>query len=322
MSSNYLKILFAGTPQFAAAALQALLNTPHEIIGVYTQPDRPQGRGQKLAASPVKLLAQEYHLPVYQPVSLKDPLEQQKLASLQADVMVVAAYGLILPAAVLTAPRLGCINIHSSLLPRWRGAAPIQRAILAGDKKTGVTIMQMDAGLDTGAMLYKTECDISAEETSETLHDKLAKQGAEAIVQTLNLLMQDKLAPEIQNSELATYAHKIQKEEAQLDWQAPAIELERKVRAFNPWPVAFTPMGDQFLRIWQAEVVDRDTKKVEPGTILQVAKSGIDVATGDGVLRLLVVQPPGGRAMKVSDFVNARRAEVVEGKMLTASTRS
>jgi methionyl-tRNA formyltransferase len=306
-----LKIIFAGTPLFAATILQALLKSSHQVIAVYTQPDRPAGRGRKLTASPVKELALQHQLPLYQPVSLREEQEQKKIVELQADVMVVAAYGLILPPAVLHAPRLGCINVHASLLPRFRGAAPIQRAILENDKKTGVTIMQMDQGLDTGPMLYKMECAVEPEDTSENLHDRLAQLGADALLVTLNQLTS--LKPENQNETLATYAHKIKKEEAQLAWYLPAQELERKVRAFNPWPVAFTQQG---IRIWKAIVIEKDISQHKPGEILQANANGIDIATGKNVLRLLTIQLPGGRVLPVADILNAKQNDFTVGKII------
>ncbi len=299
-----LKIIFAGTPAFAASSLQALLNSEHEVLAVYTQPDRPAGRGRKLTASPVKMLAQEHNLPVLQPASLRDKQIQQVLADWQADVLVVAAYGLILPEPVLLAPRLGCINIHASLLPRWRGAAPIQRAILAGDQQTGITIMQMDAGLDTGDMLHKVACPIESADTAKTLHDKLATLGATALCDTLKLLANGVAVPEKQNDVDANYAKKLQKIEAKIDWTQPAQTLSRTVRAFNPWPVAFTRVDDKNLRIWFAEAVDTSTDAT-PGTVLTESHEGIDVATGNGVLRILQLQLPGGKALDAKQFLNA-----------------
>jgi len=300
-----LKIIFAGTPAFAARSLQALLDSGHDVLTVYTQPDRPAGRGRKLAASPVKTLAQAHNLPVLQPASLRDPKTQQVLADWQADVLVVVAYGLILPGPVLAAPRLGCINVHASLLPRWRGAAPIQRAILAGDKQTGVTIMQMDEGLDTGDMLHKVMCPIDNTDTAGTLHDRLAVLGATALCDTLKLLANGAVTPEIQNDVDASYAEKLQKAEAQIDWTQSAQILSRTVRAFNPWPVAFTRIGDKNLRIWFAEAVNT-IPDAPPGTVLAESQQGIDIATGNGVLRIHQLQLPGGKAMDTEQFLNAR----------------
>lgn len=308
-----LNIIFAGTPAFAATTLQALIQSHHHIKAVYTQPDRPAGRGRQLTPSAVKELALQHQLPVYQPLSLRDAQEQQKLADLQADIMIVVAYGLLLPLPVLTAPRLGCLNVHGSLLPRWRGAAPIQRAVLAGDTKTGVTIMQMDEGLDTGDMLYKIEYPIAAHDTSAILYERLADLGAQALLHTLDQL--SILQPERQENSLATYAHKITKEEAKIDWHLSAVELDRKIRAFNPWPVA---CFDQ-TRVWQAQPLETTVKNAQPGTILQASSAGIDVATGNGVLRLLQLQLPGGRALSVGDILNARKNEFPIGKVLGSS---
>jgi len=299
-----LKIIFAGTPIFAASSLQALLNSEHEVLAVYTQPDRPAGRGRKLTASPVKTLALEHDLPVLQPESLRDEQTQQALADWQADVLVVVAYGLILPKPVLVAPRLGCINVHASLLPRWRGAAPIQRAILAGDEQTGVTIMQMDVGLDTGDMLHKVVCFIENTDTAETLHNKLATLGATALCDTLELLSNGTAVPEKQNDADANYAEKLQKAEAQIDWTQSAQVLARTVHAFNPWPVAFTRVNDKNLRIWLAQAMDA-ASDATPGTVLTESREGIDVATGDGVLRIHQLQLPGGKTLDARQFLNA-----------------
>ncbi|HEB58214.1 MAG TPA: methionyl-tRNA formyltransferase [Gammaproteobacteria bacterium] len=308
--STPLKIIFAGTPDFATTILAALLDSPHEIVAVYTQPDRPAGRGRKLRPGPVKTLALQHDLPVAQPESLRDPAAQQTLAALDADVMVVVAYGLLLPPAVLETPRLGCLNIHASLLPRWRGAAPIQRAILAGDRETGITIMQMDAGLDTGPMLLRVPCAITETDTGGTLHDRLASLGARAILDVLDRLDSGELQPEPQDDALATWADKIAKDEARLDWSRPASELDRVVRAFNPWPVAFTtaPLGGETvrLRIWQARPgTDHGTDHTDatPGTVLDTGAAGITVACGEGVLTVTRLQAPGSRAMSADDFL-------------------
>lgn len=309
-----LKIIFAGTPAFAATALQALLNSQHSIIAVYTQPDRPAGRGRKLTASPVKELALKHALPIHQPQSLKDAAELTILQAYQADIMIVAAYGLILPPAILATPRLGCINIHASLLPRWRGAAPIQRAILANDKKTGITIMQMEKGLDTGPMLYKVECPIEATDTSELLHDRLATLGATAITTALNQF--STLTPEKQDESLVTYAQKIIKEEAELNWHSSAEELSCHIRAFNPWPVAFFKNGEQVIRVWDARVIEQNIHSATPGEILQANAHGIDIATQKNGLRLLKIQLPGGRVLPVADILNARHNDFEVGKRL------
>jgi methionyl-tRNA formyltransferase len=315
VTSSPLKIIFAGTPQFAAIALEALTLTRHQVVAVYTQPDRASGRGLKVTASPVKDTAFTLKLPVFQPASLKDQREQDDLRKFNADVMIVAAYGLILPKAVLNIPRYGCLNIHASLLPRWRGAAPIQRAIIAGDKCSGITIMQMDEGLDTGAMLLKHAYTLMAEETAQTLHDKLAKMGAEAITEALELLAERKLVPEKQDDSLTTYAKKITKEEALLDWNESAVDLERKVRAFNPWPIAYTNWQGNHLRIGAACVVKSDSRHT-PGTIVQAARDGIDVATAHDVLRLLKLQLPGGKMISAADFYNAHRDKLQVGELI------
>lgn len=313
MPISPLKVIFAGTPEFAAIALDALIHSVHPVMAVYTMPDKAAGRGLKLTASPVKLLAEQHQLPIHQPASLSGSYEQDKLSALQADVMVVAAYGMLLPSVVLAIPRLGCINIHPSLLPRWRGAAPIQRAIYAGDAISGVTIMQMDAGLDTGSILLQQQYVLDPEETSQTLHNKLALQGAEALIATLNLLAEDKLTPKPQDNDLATYAHKISKEEALIDWSKPAAELEREIRAFNPWPIAHTSWHGENFRIWRAKVLATDHDS-PPRTLLHASNAGIDIATGNGVLRLLEVQLAGGKVLPAADFYNAKRNELMKGE--------
>ncbi|MGE6182726.1 methionyl-tRNA formyltransferase [Aeromonas media] len=303
---NKLKLIFAGTPDFAARHLAALLSSDHEVVAVYTQPDKPAGRGQKLTASPVKDLALAHDLPVYQPASLRNEEAQAELAALGADLMVVVAYGLILPKAVLDTPRLGCLNVHGSLLPRWRGAAPIQRAIWAGDSETGVTIMQMDVGLDTGAMIRKVSCPIASDETSASLYDKLADLGPQALVDTLDAMAAGDTTAEVQDDALANYAQKLSKEEAHIDWSMEAVAIERCIRAFNPWPISWFEVAEQTIKVWQAEVIDSDHGQ-SAGTLLKADKQGIDVATGKGVLRLLTLQPPGKKAMSVPDLLNSRR---------------
>lgn len=313
-----LKIIFAGTPDFAARHLQALLDAGHQVVAVYTQPDRPAGRGQQLQASPVKQLALQHQLPVYQPKSLKKAPAQQELAALNADLMIVVAYGLILPKVVLATPRLGCINVHGSLLPRWRGAAPIQRAIWAGDADTGVTIMQMDEGLDTGAMLSKASLPIANEDTSASLYDKLAVVGPQALLAALTDLpaLQAKAQP--QDNALANYAEKLSKEEAQLDFTKAAAALEREIRAFNPWPISYLQLPDsnhpaagQQLKVWRARVEAADNRTAAPGTtapgtIIRSDKKGIAIQTAAGLLVLETIQPAGKKAMTVTDFLNGR----------------
>ncbi len=302
--SQPLKIIFAGTPDFAAVALKALLATEHSVVAVYTQPDRPAGRGRKLQPSPVKQLALEHAIPVCQPQTLRDDSAQQALAGFQADLMVVVAYGLLLPQVVLDAPRLGCINIHASLLPRWRGAAPIQRAILAGDAESGVTIMQMEAGLDTGPMLIKSVTPIAADETGGSLHDRLATLGAEALLKVLPGLSEGSVTGEVQDDDLATYARKLDKQEARIDWTQDAEQIDRLVRAFNPWPVAHCLFDDQVMRIWNSQALPGDAGG-EPGRIVASDRSAIEVATGTGRLRITQLQMPGKRAMSAGDFLNA-----------------
>ena len=314
-----LNIIFAGTPDFAAQHLQALIDSHHNVIAVYTQPDKPAGRGKKLQESPVKQLALAQQIPVYQPKSLRNPEAQAELAALHADVMVVVAYGLILPQAVLNAPRFGCLNVHGSLLPRWRGAAPIQRAIWAGDKTTGVTIMQMDIGLDTGDMLHKVSCEIAPTETSASLYAKLAAMAPSALIEVLDHLGSDKFLPEKQDDAQSNYAEKLSKEEAKLDWTLSASQLERNIRAFNPWPMAYLQLTDdkgtaQTLKVYQAQVLPHENKPA--GTILSADKHGLKIATADGVLNILQLQPAGKKPMSVQDFLNGRSDWVKVGKVL------
>ncbi|SDI58296.1 methionyl-tRNA formyltransferase [Pseudomonas panipatensis] len=311
--SQSLRLVFAGTPEFAAAHLKALLDGPHQIVAVYTQPDRPAGRGQKLMPSPVKQLALEHGLPVLQPATLRDPAAQAELAALAPDLMVVVAYGLILPQVVLDIPRLGCINSHASLLPRWRGAAPIQRAVEAGDAESGVTVMQMEAGLDTGPMLLKTTTPISPSDTGGSLHDRLAELGPQAVVQAIEGLAAATLQGERQDDALATYAHKLSKDEAKLDWRRPAEELERRVRAFDPWPVCHTTLNGEALKVWGARLGEG---RGEPGKILAASRDGLLVGCGEGSLLLTRLQLPGGKPLAFADLFNSRRDQFAIGLVL------
>ncbi|PCI07826.1 MAG: methionyl-tRNA formyltransferase [Gammaproteobacteria bacterium] len=306
-----LRIIYAGTPDFSVAALQALISSSYEVVAVYTQPDRPAGRGRGVQASPVKEKALEYDIPVYQPASLKDAQAQFELKALAADLMIVAAYGLLLPPAVLAMPRLGCINIHASLLPRWRGAAPIQRAILAGDKKTGITIMQMDEGLDTGDMLAMAECEINQSDTGSSLHDKLMVLGAETLLSVLPAIAQQRQEKTQQNDATACYASKLDKSEAKIDWSLSATAINHAIRAYNAWPVAYCSYlkkgKSSKLRLWQAEVIIDEKKSAEtaPGEVIAESVQGVDVVTGNGVLRIKQMQAEGKRRMPAADFLNA-----------------
>jgi methionyl-tRNA formyltransferase len=307
-----MRVIFAGTPEFARSALAALHAAGHEIVGVFTQPDRPAGRGMKLQASAVKQFAIEHNLPVVQPHSLKldgkypdeAAAAQSFIAQAQADVMVVAAYGLILPQWVLDAPKHGCLNIHASLLPRWRGAAPIHRAIEAGDAQTGVTIMQMDAGLDTGDMLLEETMPILTQDTTASLHDKLASMGAALIVKALTQVGQFK--PVKQPAEGVTYAHKIEKAEAAIDWTLSAQSLSQRIRAFDPFPGMTAQMAGETVKVWQAHGLAEapaHASAAKPGTLLALDETGLQVACGDGVLCLTQLQKPGGKRQPVADFV-------------------
>lgn len=321
-----LRVIFAGTPDFASASLQALLDSRHQVIAVYTQPDRPAGRGRKLTPSPVKTLALTHDLPVRQPASLKTAEAQEALADLEADIMVVVAYGLILPQAILDAPRLGCLNVHASLLPRWRGAAPIQRAIEAGDSESGVTIMQMDAGLDTGAMLLERRTPITATTTGGELHDTLAELGGEAIVEALDALAERELDAIPQPETGVTYAAKLSKAEGELDFTRSASELSARIRAFNPWPVAWTLLGDDTLRVWLAEPATRrdDDPEALPGTLLPPDSDALRVACGTHageVLRVTRLQLPGGKALDAHDLLNARGERFPTGQRFGRSPR-
>lgn len=305
-----LKIIFAGTPEFAADHLQALIESPHNVVAVYTQPDKPAGRGKHLTQSAVKQLALKHNLPVFQPKSLRYAEAQAELKAFEADVMVVVAYGLLLPQAVLDIPRFGCLNVHGSLLPKWRGAAPIQRAIWAGDSVTGVTVMQMDVGLDTGAMLHKVVCEISENDTSATLYQKLSTIAPTALLSVLNGLNTTLFIPVAQQDSDSSYAKKLSKEEAKLDWTQSAVQLERSIRAFNPWPVCYFHLSDpqgneQTIKVYQAEVLASEVN-ARVGEVLGLDKNGLCIACASGVLRITKLQPAGKKPMSVADFINGR----------------
>ena len=312
-----LKIVFAGTPDFAARHLQALLDSRHQIVAVYSQPDRPAGRGKKLQASAVKQTAISHDIAVFQPESLKGPDAQRQLAELDADVMVVVAYGLILPQVVLDTPKYGCLNVHGSLLPKWRGAAPIQRAIWAGDRETGITIMQMDKGLDTGPMLMKKSLSIEPQDTSASLYEKLANIGPKALLETLDAL--STLIPEKQDDSLASYAQKLSKQEARMDWQLGAKQLARNVRAFNPWPGAYFEIQGAALKVWTTQVIDlpNEQQSAVPGQILRADKQGILVATTEQAILLEVIQLPGKKPLAASDILNGRADWFNTGSLLS-----
>ena len=302
-----LNIIFAGTPDFAAKHLNALISSAHNIVAIYTQPDRPAGRGKKLTASAVKNIAVTHKLPIYQPINFKNTASINELAALNADIMIVVAYGLILPKSVLETPRLGCLNVHGSLLPRWRGAAPIQRSILAGDTQTGITIMQMDEGLDTGGMLCKSICQISADETSASLYEKLAKKSPETLIKTVNQLAEGKLTPEAQNNDLANYAKKLSKEEALINWADDGEVIERCIRGFNPWPMSHFRVQNNSIKVHKASYINKQSDK-PAGCVLKADKNGILVNTGKGIINLQVIQLSGKKAMPVKDILNARKA--------------
>ncbi|MEE9423571.1 MAG: methionyl-tRNA formyltransferase [Methylococcales bacterium] len=302
-----MRIVFAGTPEFSVPALNALVASNHQLVGVYTQPDRPSGRGRKLTASPVKCVAEQCSIPVYQPVSLRETDAIQQLRDLRPDVMVVVAYGLILPSQVLEIPTKECINIHASLLPRWRGAAPIHRAIISGDQKTGITIMRMQETLDTGPILLQRSIPIQ-QQTSAELFEQLAEIGADALMSVITTIESGTVQAQIQDESLATYAKKISKEEARLDWQQPVQVLACQVRGLNPWPVANTLLNDKILKIWQAQSVNQAIEKnsgLQPGQIISDGRKQFHVVTGDGVLELLEVQLPGGKRLTAAQFLNA-----------------
>ena len=320
MSENArLRVVFAGTPEFAAQHFQALIDAQDqagfEVVAAYTQPDRPSGRGKKLSPSPVKKLALDNNIEVFQPLNFKDAADVATLEGLQADLLVVVAYGLLLPKAVLDLPTHGCINVHGSLLPRWRGAAPIQRAVESGDRESGVTIMQMDVGLDTGDMLLKAHCDIGESDTSASLHDRLIELGRPALLEVIDQIRHNSLQTDVQDDSLATYASKISKAEAEIDWHQDPVTLDRQIRAFMPFPISYTTIKGERLRIWQAEQVDTG-KQSPPGTLLNIDKEGIDVACGGGALRLTQIQLPGKKAMAVKDILSGYKDRFTLGEQL------
>lgn len=319
MPTSPLRIVFAGTPEFAAASLQAILDSKlenqYKIVGVYTQPDRPAGRGQKLVQSPVKQLAMANDIPVYQPLNFKQDEDKAQLAALDADMMIVAAYGIILPKVVLDTPKFGCINVHASLLPRWRGAAPIHRSLMAGDSETGITIMQMDVGLDTGDMLLKAHCDIKPTDTSETLHDRLAVLGGKALIDALEKFKAGTLVPEQQDENLTCYAAKLTKQEGEINWATSAELIERQVRGLSPWPVAYTNSLAGVMKIHAAQIASVSDEASTPGDIIAVGKEGkegIIVATEQGSLLITEIQFSGGKRMKVQDALNGKHKATFE----------
>jgi methionyl-tRNA formyltransferase len=301
-----MNLVFAGTPEFAVPTLKALLDAGHTVLAVYTQPDRPAGRGRKVAQSPVKTFALEHGLPVHQPNSLKTEEEAETLRALNPEAMIVIAYGLMLPVSILNIPKYGCINVHASLLPRWRGAAPIQRSIEAGDAQTGVTIMQMNEGLDTGAVLAAAETPIGENDTGASLHDRLGQLGAQLLVETLAKLQRRELQPHPQDGSHATYAAKLKKEEAHLDWNSDAQVLARRVRAFNPWPVAYTTLDGQTLRVWMAHAENNSAMQGVPGAVLSANADGLRVQCAPGALRITRLQLEGGKILDARAFLNGR----------------
>ena len=310
-----LNLVFAGTPAFTCPALDALAASKHQLSAVYTQPDRPAGRGRRMQASPAKLWAEQHKIPVYQPLNFKNQAAQDELKALKPDLLVVIAYGLILPQAVLDIPRLGCINVHASLLPNWRGASPIQASLLHGDAETGVTIMQLDAGMDTGPMLTRATCKIPADATASSLHDTLAQLAPAPLLEILDALAEGRAHSVAQEHTHASYAPKITKQDAVIDWNKPAINIERQIRAFNPWPIARTEAGEHTLRVHQARALAESTD-AEPGTILSLDTSGMFVATGENTLRIEIIQFSGGKALSVSDWLNANKQTLYPGLKL------
>ncbi len=313
--SDSLRIIFAGTPDFARRHLDALLLSEHHIVGVFTQPDRPSGRGKKLMSSAVKLLAKNHKIPVFQPQSFQSKENQDLIAGLNADVMVVVAYGLLLPKRVLDMPYFGCINVHGSILPRWRGAAPIQRSLWSGDNETGISIMQMDLGLDSGDIIHKIVCPIEAADNSASLYVKLAELGSQGLLTTLKQLANGTVKREVQDDDQVTYAEKLSKKEAQLNWHLSTTHLERCIRAFNPWPGSYFTVHGQPIKVWQANVL-LETANEKPGTIVHADKHGIKVATANGILNLTQLQPAGKKTMSAKDLLNARREWFIPGNQL------
>lgn len=310
-----MNIIFAGTPHFALPCLEAIAQSQHHLQAIYTQPDRPAGRGHKLQPSPVKEWAMAHDLPVYQPLNFKKQATINELSALKPDIMIVIAYGLILPRSVLDIPRLGCVNVHASLLPRWRGASPIQQAILHQDTESGVTIMQMDTGMDTGAMLKTVSCPISDKDTAGMLHDTLASLAATPLLTVLDLLEKGQISPIPQDGKLATYAPKINKDDAAINWNQTAIEINSQIRAFNPWPIAYTHANEETIRIHEANITHVTTNK-PPGTILAIDKNGLQVATGEHILSIQRLQFAGGKALRVADWINAHRTQLNVGQVL------
>lgn len=304
-----MNIVFAGTPHFTLPCLDALAHSEHKLKAIYTQPDRPAGRGHKLQPSPVKVWAETHEIPVYQPLNFKTPEAIDAFSALDPDILIVIAYGLILPRAILAIPRYGCINVHASLLPRWRGASPIQHAILHDDAVSGITLMQMDEGMDTGALFATASCPISNQETAETLHDKLAQLASTPLLTLLDNLSGGHLIPEPQDNQFATYAPKINKEDATIRWQDTAMKIDCQIRAFSPWPIAYTHANEVTVRIHKARVLD-ETSNATPGTIIAINKEGLQVATGQKTLLIERLQFAGGKAMSVSEWLNAKHLQL------------
>ncbi len=310
-----MNIVFSGTSEFALPSLEALLASSHKIIAVYTQPDRPQGRGLKIEPNIIKQLALTYNLPIYQPETLRDPAAQQQLQALKSDIFIDVAYGALIPKEILIAPRFGCINIHPSLLPRWRGASPIQAAILAGDKVTGVSIIKLSEALDAGDILKQQEAPIEEQDTTASLARNLAEIGAELLLEVLAEIENDTVHSLLQDNTFSTYARKIKKEDAVIDWNLSALAIERMIRAYNPWPIVYTAIDDQIVRIWEAQVLPHSA--AAPGTIVNIDKIGIDVATKDGTLRLTKLQLPGKKVLTVTEILNAQQKLFVANKRFT-----